>query len=239
MRFGSVLATLAAAAVVSAQNQSVTVNVGAEANTPNGGVYQFIPNQITATNGSTITFKFTGIPGNHSITQSTFASPCTGAPGGFDSGWVELLKNTTDGTGLPEWNLTITNDQTPIWFFCKQVLPQLHCASGMVGVINVKPGANSFAAFQAAAAKVASVDQSQGGLVGNGASASAQPLVPSEVATLFLGASASATAPGSSASGSAPGGSNTPAPGGAVALGFNFNLLVILGGAIIGATMVL
>jgi hypothetical protein len=30
----------------------------------------------------------------------------------------------------------------------------------MVGVINVKPGANSFAAFQAAAAKVAAVDVS-------------------------------------------------------------------------------
>ncbi|KAJ7828949.1 hypothetical protein B0H14DRAFT_2811181 [Mycena olivaceomarginata] len=217
MRFGSVLATLVAAAVVSAQDKTVTAMVGGETNTPGGGVFQFIPNQITAANGTTITFKFTGIPGNHSITQSTFANPCTGAPGGFDSGWVELLKNTTDGTGLPEWNLTITNDQTPIWFFCKQLLPQPHCSSGMVGVINVKPGANSFSAFQAAAAKVATVD----------------------VATLFLGASASATAPGSSVSGSAPGGSNTAAPGGALALGFNFNLLVILGGAIVGATMVL
>jgi hypothetical protein len=118
------------AASDSPRSQTVTAMVGAETNTPGGGVFQFIPNQITAANGTTITFKFTGMygsccfcstpvlialrcsPGNHSITQSTFANPCTGAPGGFDSGWVELLKNTTDGTGLPEWNLTITNDQT-------------------------------------------------------------------------------------------------------------------------------
>ncbi|KAJ6459963.1 hypothetical protein C8R45DRAFT_797004, partial [Mycena sanguinolenta] len=213
-----------------------TIQVGGETNTPNGGIYQFMPNSFTATNGSVITFVFSGIPGNHSITQSSFNSPCEPLAGGFDSGWVEILVNTTGGTPLPMWNLTITDDSNPIWFYCKQLLPSPHCPLGMVGAINVQAGsANSFSAFQSAAEKASTVGEGQNGLVGVGASASALPVVPSEFATLFTGASASATAPAggqtgsTSGTGSASGSSNTNAPSGAVAIGFNSNLLVILG----------
>jgi len=242
MRFASLVATFAAAAVVSAQNQTVTVQVGAETST-SGGVYQFIPSSITAKNNSVITFTFSGIPGNHSVTQSTFDSPCQPMSGGFDSGWVEILVNHSSGI-LPQWNLTITNDATPIWFYCKQLIPLQHCTQGMVGGINIQPGANSFSAFQQKAqAASGEPGQAQGGLVGVGASASAEPSVPTDIATLF---GPSATAPGgaaasggSSGGSSAAGSSNTNTPSGAVAIGFNLNLLAVLGGMLAGAAMVL
>ncbi|KAJ7059458.1 hypothetical protein C8F01DRAFT_1220191 [Mycena amicta] len=235
MRFTSTALLFATAALVSAQNQTVQVQVGATMATP-GGIFQFMPNTLTASNGSVITFVFSGIPGNHSVTQATFAAPCTPFKGGFDSGWVEILANTTT---LPTWDLTITNDQTPIWFFCKQKLPSPHCNAGMVGVINVKPGPNSL-----------------GGLVGLGASASAAPVIDSG-ATLFVTDSATAgpqsAAPASSGgsgsagsgaagtgTGSAAGASNTGTKGGAVALGFNPVLLgSVMFGAMAGAAMVL
>ncbi|KAJ6530270.1 hypothetical protein B0H19DRAFT_1041018 [Mycena capillaripes] len=247
MRFTPLVAVSAAAAVASAQNQPVTVQVGGIQGTTAGGPLQFIPNTITAPNGTVVTFKFSGIPGNHSVTQSSFDSPCQPLEGGFDSGWIEILTNSTDGT-LPEWSVTITNDQTPIWFYCKQLKPVQHCTSGMVGAINVKPGEKSFSSFQAVAVAATSVapGQAQGGLVGVGASASEEPVVPSAFATLFLGASATATAPAGSGSGSASGSGSGSAgeptgsgkPSGAVAVGFpNLSLLAIVGGILMGAGM--
>ncbi|KAJ7722105.1 hypothetical protein B0H14DRAFT_3520417 [Mycena olivaceomarginata] len=228
MRFTPLVAASAAAAVASAQNQTTTVEVGGTSGTT-GGPLQFIPNTITAPNGTVVTFKFSGIPGNHSVTQSSFDSPCQPLEGGFDSGWVEILRNSTDGT-LPEWSVTITNDQTPIWFYCKQLKPVQHCTSGMLGAINVKPGEKSFSAFQAVAAAATSVapGQAQGGLVGVGASASEEPVVPSAFATLFRGASATATAPAGSHS-AALWQLDPP----------NLNLLAIVGGILMGAAMVL
>ncbi|KAJ6604042.1 hypothetical protein B0H10DRAFT_2078213 [Mycena sp. CBHHK59/15] len=217
MLFTYFAATLALAAVASAQNQAVTVNVGAE-QTSQGGIFQFIPSQITASNDP--------------ITQSSFADPCQPMAGGFDSGWVYIMQNLTT---LPEWNLTITNDQTPIWFYCKQLLPSPHCNAGMVGVINVKPGANSFSAFQAKAQGATSAlpGQQEGGFVGIGASASAAPVVPSG-ATLF-NPSASATAPPAGASSAAP--SESAKPGSATTTGVS--LFSVLLAALCGTAMVL
>ncbi|KAJ7688182.1 hypothetical protein B0H17DRAFT_847338, partial [Mycena rosella] len=147
--------------------------------------FSFSPSQITAANGTVVTFQFTGVPGNHSVTQSSFASPCQPLDGGFDSGWIFV--NTTSDTP-PEWSVTITDDSKPIWFYCKSKGPTartvcnlLHlCDAGcMVGVINVKNGTNTFDAFQAAAKSDKAPGQAQGGLVGVGASASAEPFVPS------------------------------------------------------------
>ncbi|KAK7042019.1 hypothetical protein R3P38DRAFT_2511893 [Favolaschia claudopus] len=219
----------------------MTIQVGAEVDTQ-GGIFQFIPNSIMAPNGTVVNFRFSGIPGNHSVTQASFNSPCQPLAGGFDSGWVEILQNTTGGTPLPSWNLTITNDQIPIWFFCKQLLPSPHCPAGMVGVINVQPGANSLSAFRSKAQSDNSPGQEQGGLVGLGASASADPEVPSAFATLFKGtASATATAPaGGSGSGSAGGAgpTNSAPSGGAVSLGLNMNLLVLVLGVLAGGALV-
>ncbi|KAJ7826801.1 hypothetical protein B0H14DRAFT_2286982, partial [Mycena olivaceomarginata] len=88
----------------------------------------FEPNLVFATNGTIVTFKFTGSPGNHSVTQSSFANPCQPLDGGFDSGWISVKEALPSP---PEWNLTITNDRIPIWFYCKQLLPVPHCHSGM------------------------------------------------------------------------------------------------------------
>ena len=87
-------------------------------------------------------------PGNHSITQSSFESPCDPLGNGFDSGNI-FIPDTTGG--FPTWNLTITNTSAPIWFFCKQLAPQPHCDVGMVGSINAPSTGNTFDAFQAAA----------------------------------------------------------------------------------------
>ncbi|KAI9455578.1 hypothetical protein BJY52DRAFT_636410 [Lactarius psammicola] len=130
-----------------------------------GGALAFNPSNFTAANGTTVTFFFPQ-SGTHSVTQSTFANPCTylaaasGSSGGFDSG-VQTAKQFT---------ITITNDQqrkptfpslslfffpswlilaTAIWFFCKV---QKHCGLGMVGSINAPTtGTNTAAAFLAAA----------------------------------------------------------------------------------------
>ncbi|KAJ7910851.1 hypothetical protein B0H13DRAFT_1615216, partial [Mycena leptocephala] len=222
-------------------SQTITVNVGAEENSA-GGIFQFIPNTFMASNGSVVTFIFSGIPGNHSITQSTFASPCEPMAGGFDSGWVEILKNPTGSAPLPQWDLIITNDQTPIWFFCKQLLPTPHCFGGMVGAINVQPGAtNSFSTFQAnaVAAKSTPVDQGQGGLVGVGAFATAPPSVPTDVATLLPVGFSTAASSGGGTGAPAASGSTTAPPSGAVAMWLNFNLLIVVSVMFAGAMMVL
>jgi len=128
----------AATPSASASNSNnVNVVVGA------GGALVYNPSDITAANGTSVTFVFAqNVP--HSVTQSTFANPCTylaagnGSSAGFDSGLQ---------TGK-QFTITITNDQEPVWFFCKA--PQ-HCGLGMVGSINAPSTGNNAAAFLAAA----------------------------------------------------------------------------------------
>ncbi|KAN0141340.1 Cupredoxin [Lactarius tabidus] len=132
----------AAAPSASASNSNnIKVSVGAN------DALVYTPSAITAANGTTVTFVFTDEP--HSVTQSTFDNPCTylaaanGSSGGFDSGLQ---------TGK-QFTLTITNDQEPVWFFCKA--PQ-HCGAGMVGSINAPSTGNTAAAFLAAAKAIGS-----------------------------------------------------------------------------------
>lgn len=80
---------------------------------------------------------------NHSVTQSTFANPCTQAPGGVDSGFRLVTENPTE---IPSWGITL-NDTTPLWFFCAQTNPVNHCQAGMVFAINPTPD-KTFDAFQ-------------------------------------------------------------------------------------------
>ena len=47
-------------------------------------------------------------PGNHSVTQSLFGSPCQPLSGGFDSGFIYVPTGLS--SDFPEWNLTITDD---------------------------------------------------------------------------------------------------------------------------------
>lgn len=74
-----------------------------------GGPFQFMPPNVTASNGTVVTFIYSGSPGNHTVAQSTLDNPCQPMSGGFDSGFILIPTNTT--SGFPTWNLTITNDQ--------------------------------------------------------------------------------------------------------------------------------
>lgn len=110
---------------------------------PNGQ-YRFDPANFTAQVGDLVTFYFPSGDFAHSVTQSSFAKPCThleasgNNPAGFDSS-LQLATTFTI-------NITSTD---PIWFHCKQVL---HCGMGMVGSINAPTtGNNTHEAFVAAA----------------------------------------------------------------------------------------
>ncbi|KAH8983573.1 hypothetical protein EDB86DRAFT_3066290 [Lactarius hatsudake] len=143
-------------------SSSVNVDVGPS------GTLTFNPSNFTAANGTTVTFFFPqGVP--HSVTQSSFANPCTylaaanGVSGGFDSG-LQTAKQFT---------IKITNDQQPIWFFCKA---SKHCGLGMVGSINAPTtGSNTAAAFLAAAKAIGTNEQtvSDNGPVTGGVNAQA------------------------------------------------------------------
>ncbi|CAA7268919.1 unnamed protein product [Cyclocybe aegerita] len=182
---------LSALSLVSLVSAQTVVEVGAAPGSQ-GGIFQFIPPTVTATNGTVVTFRFSGAPGNHTVTQSTFAAPCDPVDGGFDSGWVYVPNADAVTDEVPEFNLTITNDQAPIWFYCKQLTGR-HCQQGMVGAINPPASGNTYEAFRTNAASVdRDSGQDQGGLVGIGASASAavgplpsgvQLVAPTETAT--------------------------------------------------------
>ncbi|KAI0060888.1 hypothetical protein BV25DRAFT_912006 [Artomyces pyxidatus] len=159
-----------------------------------GGQLMFSPNNITAPNGTLVTFFFPAMnPTQHSVTQSSFADPCTylaaanGSSGGFDSG----LQNSV------QFTINITDDTKPIWFHCKA---PLHCGLGMVGSINAPAtGTNTFSAFQAAAMAIGSNEKTEqdNGPVTGGVNA---------LATATPAATASPSAGSGSSSGSSSGG---------------------------------
>jgi plastocyanin len=131
MKFSAALACLAAA-VAPALAANITVIVGtAEDGSP---ATVFRPNQITANVGDFVQFQFRG--GNHTVTQSSFAQPCTqqfntatNQPG-FTSPFIPF--NAQSGN-IGVYTLEITQTTSPIWFFCARTG---HCNGGMVGAIN-------------------------------------------------------------------------------------------------------
>jgi hypothetical protein len=137
MRSSIIVATLGAVSMVQAAN--FVVQVGA------GGKLAFTPNTVQAANGDTISFQFS--PKNHSLTQSTFAAPCTkmSTPTvGVDSGFMFVQPNATE---LPSFTIAVNDSTVPLWFYCAQTTPVSHCEAGMVFAIN--PTANkTFAQFQ-------------------------------------------------------------------------------------------
>ncbi|KAF5330429.1 hypothetical protein D9619_005621 [Psilocybe cf. subviscida] len=134
-------------------NGTMNVDVGFNGN------FVFNPANITAPVGTIVNFFFPASLA-HSVTQSSFAAPCTylaadnttnpPTPAGFDSGLVI--------SSIFSINVT---DTQPIWFHCTQVT---HCGLGMVGSINAPTtGNNTFMAFQAAAMALGSNTPSQTG----------------------------------------------------------------------------
>ncbi|KAF9064202.1 hypothetical protein BDP27DRAFT_1334003, partial [Rhodocollybia butyracea] len=92
------------------------------------------PQTTSAGVNDIINFVFTGLR-QHSVTQSSLATPCLPLEGGFNSG-LTSLSNSTDPNEAPVWQLQITDASTPIYFFCMQSTPVSHCSAGMVGAIN-------------------------------------------------------------------------------------------------------
>ncbi|KAJ3821061.1 Cupredoxin [Lentinula raphanica] len=116
------------------------------------GTLTYNPANITAQIGDTVTFEFH--QKNHTVTQSSFANPCTplsaSSPGtvSFDSGFMAVSANATT---FPTVTIQI-NDTKPFWAYCRQTTPVSHCESGMVFSVNAVENSNSsFEAFQAKA----------------------------------------------------------------------------------------
>ncbi|KAF9446420.1 hypothetical protein P691DRAFT_733288 [Macrolepiota fuliginosa MF-IS2] len=136
--FGTLVLVLAG--VSSAYSATFNVTVGAD------GQLAYSPAFVRAAPGDFVNFIFN--PKNHTVTQSSFAQPCTPLDGGYDTGFVPVAAGTVD---LPVMQLPISQADTPIWFHCKQPVGN-HCGQGMVFAINPPTeGNNTFDAFQAQA----------------------------------------------------------------------------------------
>ncbi|KAF8490602.1 hypothetical protein JB92DRAFT_3008425 [Gautieria morchelliformis] len=111
----------------------------------------YTPPTIVANVGDFVEFEFR--EKNHTVTQSPFSNPCTkletashGSMVGFDSGFMPVAPNTT--SGFPTFKIRV-NDTAPIWGYCRQQGPPVHCFQGMVFGINPPTsGPNIFASFQ-------------------------------------------------------------------------------------------
>ncbi|KDQ10310.1 hypothetical protein BOTBODRAFT_498122 [Botryobasidium botryosum FD-172 SS1] len=101
------------------------------------------PEYITADIGDKVTFRFH--QKNHTVTQSSFQTPCTQIFDGFNSGFNPVGPDVYDN--FPTVTLTVLVD-TPLWFHCEQTG---HCPQGMVFAINPPASGNTFDKFKAAA----------------------------------------------------------------------------------------
>ncbi|KIJ27403.1 hypothetical protein M422DRAFT_784890 [Sphaerobolus stellatus SS14] len=171
--------------------------------------FMFSPNNIIAKENDTVTFFFEG-SFNHSITQSTFANPCTYMSGGFNSG-LQPAGNS--------FSLKVTNASQPIWFYCEQTTPEKHCGIGMVASINAPTsGSNTFSAFMS---KAVALGQSGEG------SQTQSPALGSSALGAF--ASVSATTAPSQAAGSSSGSSGSSSGAERVVLGAGAILAGVVG----------
>jgi len=129
MKFFTAVTALSAALVASAAN--ITVLVG------QNGTLTYSPQSVTAQTGDIISFEF--LTKNHTVTQSTFATPCNQS--GIDSGFFPVAANATQ---VPQWSFTVENGSTPLWFYCRQIG---HCQMGMVFAVN-PTATKTYADFQ-------------------------------------------------------------------------------------------
>jgi len=189
MRFSTLVATLLPVGAALAQNQTWIVKVG------ENGTLSYDPPSVQANVGDTIAFQF--MAKNHTVTQSSFASPCSnltdanGTPIGIDSGFKFVPNGTTS---FPQWSFTLNNASAPLWFYCRQTG---HCESGMVFAVN-PTAQKTYAEFQANA--MAS-NSTNGTSATNGTSSATN------------GTSSSGSPSGSSSKTSSPSASATGKPG--------------------------
>ncbi|KAJ7470879.1 hypothetical protein FB451DRAFT_1037404, partial [Mycena latifolia] len=127
------------------------IKVGAEG-------LKITPSKISASIGDIVTFEFHPKKPHRTVTQSSFINPCkplaqTSTTGqvGFKSGlsvvlFLQEIRHAHTTFALP--SLTVVQT-APIWGYCGQQGPPMHCTEGMAFSINaVESGPNNFAAFQ-------------------------------------------------------------------------------------------
>jgi plastocyanin len=168
-----------------AAQQIHTVQVGSS-----NGTLAFSPEAISAQAGDQVVFNF--YPKNHSVTQSSFAGPCSFKEGGFDSGFMPVAANVTET--IPTYSITI-NDTQPVWVYCAQAANTAasHCGAGMVFAVNCGPDGsnNSFTDFKNAALQIGASLSAAASSTAAGAYSTA----PSSVATAAYGGVTIAPAP--------------------------------------------
>ncbi|KAK0721625.1 hypothetical protein B0T26DRAFT_673425 [Lasiosphaeria miniovina] len=109
------------------------------------GTLTYSPNNITAPPRTVIEFSYN--PKNHTVTQSSFDSPCQPLDKGFSSGFIPTAVSPSGVT----FDIVVP-DTNPIWFYCGQIVGT-HCQKGMVGSINAATsGAKTLEAYIAKAA---------------------------------------------------------------------------------------
>jgi plastocyanin len=134
--------TATAAPVAASSGAAILVLVGAN------NQLTFSPSNITANVGDTVTFQFesknhvreichplslcTNLNSSQSVTQSSFASPCTPLTPGVDSGFVPVTPNAAN---VPEFSFTISNASNPLFFFSKQTVYAYPCSANLKGLL--------------------------------------------------------------------------------------------------------
>ncbi|KAG6861113.1 hypothetical protein C0995_003842 [Termitomyces sp. Mi166 len=119
-----------ASVVAAAFAKTIVITVGG--NTTNDATTVFQPNTVVADKGDTVLFNFTN--GNHTATQSSFATPCVPIHdtdiivNGFDSSFRDAGEEQAITT-LP---VAIGNPNETIWFYDYNT-----CSKGGVGAINL------------------------------------------------------------------------------------------------------
>ncbi|KAF5375465.1 hypothetical protein D9757_009947 [Collybiopsis confluens] len=202
-------ATSAAAPVPSAPpSTSTQINIDVAFN----GNFVFNPNNVTAPVGSQVTFYFPGGQIPHSVTQSSFANPCTYLEAnstaqtgpGFDSGLTNAVQFT----------LNITDDQ-PSGSTANRFYTALNKRVQSDNMLYIAPsnGSNTFDAFHSAAIQLGNseVTQTSGGPVTGGVHgvATAPPSAASGTSGSGSGSSnSSSSSSGSSGSGSSSASAN-------------------------------
>ncbi|KAF8598114.1 hypothetical protein BDV93DRAFT_524185 [Ceratobasidium sp. AG-I] len=104
------------------------------------GKLRYDPQYVHAKVGDYVEFEFH--PKNHTVTESSFDSPCHRIDNGFRTGFVPVPSTQTSHFPTRKYEVT---DTKPHWFYCGQTG---HCPSGMVFAVNAPKHGNTFEKFQ-------------------------------------------------------------------------------------------
>ena len=123
-------ATEVANTVIEAGATGTVAGTGATHEVTVGGEQglSFFPQEVSAQVGDMIIFTF--YAQNHTVTQSTFDTPCAAMEGGMDSGFMANPDNSIDPP--PQVAMQVMT-QDPLWMYCAQ---GNHCGQGMAFSIN-------------------------------------------------------------------------------------------------------